>query len=409
MNYVKGLRNMECSEFKDIFMRILNRHAPIKRRYIRANNAPFMNKSLSKAIMVASKLRNKFLKLKTSESREAYNKQRNYCVTLLRESKKNFDENLNPNIISDNMKFWKHVKPFFSDKSPKSSTITIMEDDEVITDSAKCAEVMNNFFSDDVSKLDIDRNLHTNSASGLNESVTIAIEKYKNHPSILKLNENGFTHANFSFQPISNKNMQMVITNMDSSKAYQTDNIPPKILKQNDDICSVILSSDLNRCIENGKFPNNLKNAYITPTFKKGDRLLKSNYRPVSILPALSKIYEKLLYQQIYEYFNCIFSKYLCGFRKGHSTQHCLLFILDRLKKALDKGLCTGILLTDLSKAFDSISYDLLIAKLNAYGFSNTSLNVINDYLKGRKQRTKIGDSFSTWREIIYGFHKAQS
>ena len=214
-----------------------------------------------------------------------------------------------------------------------------MEDDEVISDSAKCAEVMNNFFSDAVSMLDIDRNLHTNSASGLNESVTIAIEKYKNHPSILKLNENGFTHANFSFQPISNKNMQMVITNMDSSKAYQTDNIPPKILKQNDDICSVILSSDLNRCIENGKFPNNLKNAYITPTFKKGDRLLKSNYRPVSILPTLSKIYEKLLYQQIYEYFNCIFSKYLCGFRKEHSTQHCLLFMLDRLKKALDKGL----------------------------------------------------------------------
>ena len=223
------LRNMECSEFEDIFMRILNRHAPIKRSYIRANNAPFMNKSLSKAIMVRSKLRNKFLKLKTSESREAYNKQRNYCVTLLRESKKNFDENLNPNIISDNMKFWKHVKPFFSDKSPKSSTITIMEDDEVISDSAKCAEVMNNFFSDAVSKLDIDSYLHTNSASGLNESVTIAIEKYKNHPSILKLNENGFTHANFSFQPISNKNMQMVITNMDSSKANQTDNIPPKI------------------------------------------------------------------------------------------------------------------------------------------------------------------------------------
>ena len=94
MNYVnelckERLCNMECSEFEDIFMRILNRHAPIKRRYIRANNAPFMNKSLSKAIMVRSKLQNKFLKLKTSESREAYNKQRNYCVTLLRESKKN--------------------------------------------------------------------------------------------------------------------------------------------------------------------------------------------------------------------------------------------------------------------------------------------------------------------------------
>ena len=86
-------------------MRILNRHAPTKRRCSRANNAPFMNKSLSKAIMVRSRLRNKFLKLKTSELREAYNKQRNYCVTLLRKTKMNFYGNLNPNIISDNMKF----------------------------------------------------------------------------------------------------------------------------------------------------------------------------------------------------------------------------------------------------------------------------------------------------------------
>ena len=66
-----------------------------------------------------------------------------------------------------------------------------------------------------------------------------------------------------------------------------------------------------------------------------------------------------------------VFFQNTCGFRKGHSTEHCLLFMLDRLKKALDKGLSTGILLTDLSKAFDSISHDLLIAKLNAYGFSN--------------------------------------
>ena len=89
--------------------------------------------------------------------------------------------------------------------------------------------------------------------------------------------------------------------------------------------------------------------------------------------------------------------------KKGHSTEHCLLFMLDRLKKALDKGLCTGILLTDLSTAFDSISHDLLIAKLNAYGFSNNLLNIINDDFKGRRQRTKIDESFSTRRNIIHG------
>ena len=101
------------------------------------------------------------------------------------------------------MKVWKHVKPFFSNKLSKNSKITLKEGDESISDSAKCAEVMNNIFSDAVSKLDIDRNLHTNDTFGFTEPVTIAIEKYKNHPSIPKLNDKGFIHMNFSFLPIS--------------------------------------------------------------------------------------------------------------------------------------------------------------------------------------------------------------
>ena len=95
-------------------------------------------------------------------------------------------------------------------------------------------------------------------------------------------------------------------------------------------------------------------------------------------------------------------SIYLCGFRKGHSTQHCLLFMSECLKNALDKGLWNGILLTDLSNAFDSVSHDLLIAKLRAYGFSHKSLDLLNDYLSGRMQPTKIGQSFSSWRVITH-------
>ena len=105
----------------------------------------------------------------------------------------------------------------------------------------------------------------------------------------------------------------------------------------------------------------------------------------------------------MYDYFNNIFSKYLCGFRKGHSTQHCLLYMLEFVRKALDKGMYTGILLTDLTKAFNSISHDLLIAKLNSYGFSTLSLRMINDYLNDRKQRTRVNNCFNSWRNHIYG------
>ena len=100
-----GFPNVECCDFEGKLLVTLNRHAPPKKRYLRANNAPFMNKTLAKAIMVRSRLRNKYLKLKTCESRDAYKKQRNLCVTLLRETKKIFYENLNPNLISDNKNF----------------------------------------------------------------------------------------------------------------------------------------------------------------------------------------------------------------------------------------------------------------------------------------------------------------
>ena len=146
-------------------------------------------------------------------------------------------------------------------------------------------------------------------------------------------------------------------------------------------VSKVFLKYDTNNCIAGGKFPSNLKNADICPIFKKLDPLCQAYYRPVILLPTLCKVYENIFHHQIYEYLNGIFSNYLCGFRRGHSTQHCLLFLLEQLRRALYKVLFTGILLTDLSKTFDFISHELLIAKLYAYVFSIDTLKLINDWL----------------------------
>ena len=102
-------------------------------------------------------------------------------------------------------------------------------------------------------------------------------------------------------------------------------------------------------------------------------------------------------------FFENILSKYQCGFRKGVSTQHCLLAILEKWKRSIDNGKAFDALLTDLSKAFDCLDHELLIAKLNAYGFSLTASKLIHDYLSNRKQRTKINLSYSSWHEIIFG------
>ena len=265
-----------------------------------------------------------------------------------------------------------------------------MEGEDIVTDNTACAEIFNTFFSNSVQNLDIDRNLFVDNGTILADPIDNIIETFKDHPSVASINQKGFIRNSFSFQNVVDDDVFEIINNLNTSKAYQKNNIPPKFLKDNADVCASVICNDLNSNIERGCFPVNLKNADITPTFKKADRLLKINYRPVSILPTLSKIYEKKLYLQIYDYFNGIFSKYLGGFRKGHNTQHCLLFMLEKLKEALDKGLTTGILLTDLTKAFDCISHDLLVAKLYAYVFSRMPLKLIYDYLSGRKQRTKV-------------------
>ena len=122
--------HIECIHFEEIFLKTLNVHAPLKKRFLRANNSPFMNKQLCKAIMARSRLRNKYLKLKTNDSKNAYKKQRNYCVGLLKKVKKQFYVNF----VYDNKRFWKQIKPFFSDKSQSCNNITLVENNEIISD-----------------------------------------------------------------------------------------------------------------------------------------------------------------------------------------------------------------------------------------------------------------------------------
>ena len=96
-------------------------------------------------------------------------------------------------------------------------------------------------------------------------------------------------------------------------------------------------------------------------------------------------------------------SKYQCGFRRGYNAQHCLITLIEKWKKSVDNGGAFGALLTDLSKAFDCLPHELLIAKLDAYGFDKSSLKLIHSYLSNRKQRVKINDRYSSWSEILFG------
>ena len=139
-----------------------------------------------------------------------------------------------------------------------------------------------------------------------------------------------------------------------------------------------------------------MKHADVMPLHKKRHKSLKETYSPVSILTILSKVFARSMFKQMSSFFDDIFSKYQYGFRKGFSTQQYLLALLEKWKRSTDRGKVFGALLTDLSKAFDCLNHDLLIPKLNAYGFSMPALRLIHDYLLNRKQRTRTNNSYST-------------
>ena len=155
--------------------------------------------------------------------------------------------------------------------------------------------------------------------------------------------------------------------------------------------------------ISDKKFPDPLKYARVSPIFKKKTPFDVQNWRPVSILPITSKLFERTLEEQLSNHSEKNFNPYLSAFRKGFSCQSVLLAITEEWRRALDRNEYVATILMDLSKAFDCLSPSLIKDKLIAYGLSNDAVDLIDDYLSNRKQCVKIGEKCSSFLNIIKG------
>ena len=402
-----GNEDINYQTFENTVMDLLNQKAPIKKKYIRANNAPFMNKTLSKAVMTRSRIRNRYLRNLSVINKNEYKRYRNFCDGLFRKEKRRFYENIDTNKITDNRIFWKTVKPLFSEKHILNKKITLVEKNDIVSNDADVAEIMNLYFSFDVQDLAIDGYAENLCSSSVNsDPISKIIVKFKDHPSILKIKERIIVKETFRLPTVNEKVISAEINSLNKRKPTSFNNIPIKLLMDTCDISSSYITTIYNNSITNSCYPSPLKWTDITPVHKKGDRSLKSNYRPISILPSVSKIFERIIHEQILIFVEQYLSPYLCGFRKGYSTQYYLIIMLERWKKALNNRKIAGALLTDLSKAFDCLNHELLIAKLEAYGFHHSALTYIFSYLSDRKQRTKVNNFLSSWSNIETGVLK---
>ena len=225
----------------------LDKHAPLKKRYVRANQSPFMNRKLSKEVMKRSSLRYKFLNTKSDIDRKAYNKQRNYVVSLLRNEKKNFYNNLETKDVIDNGTFWKTAKPLLSEKVTKQSKINLVEDDKIISHDDQIAKKFCEYFIS-IPILNMPGNRYKCPDLSEQDPILKIIDKYKDHPSIKLIKAKSNSQV-FKFSQIDIEEVKKAFQSLDPKNAAQKDDIKTNLLKKNVDFFAKYTCDDINNSI----------------------------------------------------------------------------------------------------------------------------------------------------------------
>ena len=211
------------------------------------------------------------------------------------------------------------------------------------------------------------------------------------------------TPLSFDFYCTNCVQVEKLLKEVNVSKSSGHDMIPPRLIKASPVAIAEPISHIFNASISQGCYPSVWKMGQVTPLFKKSDEFKKENYRPVTVLPVLNNIYERLLVAQLGDFYQAILSDFISSYRRFYSCETALLKLTEDWRAMLDKGELVAVVSMDLSKAFDVIQHNLLLAKLKAYGVGERSFALFKDYLSGRQQRVKIGDTFSKWKGVKRG------
>ena len=234
----------------------------------------------------------------------------------------------------------------------------------MITDDGKLAQIFHEYFVNIVPSLRITY-FHENNDDVNNDNIDSTITKFEEHPSIVAIKEQTKKYnKTFTLQNVSTDKVASIIKKLNSKKASKSHVIPTKLIKEFGTFFAEFLSKNFNSCLETSSFPEDLKNAEVVPIYKKNETKDKSNYGPIRLLSNISKVYERCMQEQFDEYFSDLLSKYQCGFRQGYGTPNSFLAIMEKLRKIRDSEGIFAAVLTDLSKTFDCITHNLLIAYL---------------------------------------------
>jgi exonuclease III len=313
-----------------------------------------------------------------------YTRYRNYCNNLIKKLKRKYERELLANSMHSNKLLWKNIKNLtYTTKSNKLNTELLT----IKTTPSESAHFINKYF------VDIGKELALKITPDPQDSLHAYLDTLPVQSSSLVL------------LSVSQDEVFNTLYSLKSNSAPGWDNVSTKFLKYTAQEIVPVITHLINLSINLGTFPISLKKSLITPVYKSGDRDDVSNYRPISVLPAVSKIFEKIINARLLGFFTKfnLLSESQFGFRQGKSTEDTITALTSEVVKHVDnKNKCLAVFL-DLKKAFDTVSIPILIQKLEKMGVRGIPLSLFKSYLSDRKQRVKLGEYISDDEYVSYG------
>ena len=370
--------------WKELFLEVLDNHAPLQHKKIRTKKVPWITSAIKQLIITRDRLKRKAIITNLEIDWLNYKTSRNKVNIQLRNAKKNYystkisDQKCNPK------EAWKTINDILGRQRKPTVVNELKLGENSLTNTKDIAEVFNDYFSnigpDLASKIDTP-----------NLNFQTYIEKAKSEFS--------------AFQPITVSNVYHLLHGLSSNKATGVDKISSKIIEIAAPAISDSLTYIFNQAITLSLFPHEWKTARVIPLYKNGQRNLPGNYRPISVLPVISKIMERILYDQLYNYLTKfeLLSDSQFGFRKFHSTATALLDRTNDWYMNLDRKMFNLVVLIDLKKAFDTVDHQILLKKLELYGIKGQALSFLESYLSNRNQKCQIQGSVSSEKLIKCG------
>lgn len=353
---------------------------PHKLVTIRPNVHPWITCNIRKLIRKRKRVYRRYKRTSSIFYLEKYKKLRNMIVSKIRIAKKQYFDNLEHVLSTEDLNsrlFWKTSKQILNLR--KYSKIPTLElNGEVADDDLEKANMLNNYFS----------------------SQTLVNDTNKQLPIPNLPIYNNLDSIDITVQEVSD-----ILVNLNVNKAHGPDHLSPYLLKEGALLLARPLSILFNRSLQQGHFPSTWKDASITPIYKKDAKSSPSNYRPISLLDPLGKVMERCIHKHIYNYIseNRLLTPFQSGFIPNDSTTYQLLHTYHTFCEAVDSGKEVRAVFCDVSKAFDRVWHRGLLYKLSCFGFSDLILNWFSSYLSGRRQRVILSGSVSEWMLVNAG------